>query len=94
MSESRKPDATLTLALPDRESGRVTKHKLELFVAGQFPSEDMQSQRLIDDDDLPTVRVRHNGVWLPPGERMLMTLKQVMSIATSSVAKHLHEVTQ
>lgn len=91
MSEPRKADAVVTLQTRDRKTGQVRRHKLELYASDQFPSADMQDQRQVDDNDVPTVRVRHNGVWLPPGQRQLMTMAQVMGIIERTAAQPLRK---
>lgn len=75
MSEPRKPDTVLAL-----QGQQGTRHKFELFRAGQFNKAEFQAQQQFDEHDTNTFRVRHNGVWLPHGSRQLMTLAQVLSL--------------
>lgn len=87
MSESRRPDFTLVLTTQDDQ---VThRHKLECYKASQFPSNAFQTQRQYDDNGVTTFRVRHNGVWVPPGQRQLMSLSEILSLAESTVSRHL-----
>lgn len=87
MSERRRPDFTLVLTT---QQGDVTmRHKLECYKSSQFPSNTLQTQRQYDDNGVSTFRVRHNGVWVPPGQRQLMTLAEVMTLAETTVQRQL-----
>lgn len=86
MSEPRKPDHTLVL-----QGRRGVRHKFELFLGRQFPKAEFQAQQQYDEHDTPTVRVRHNGVWLPHGSRQLMSLDQVMALIERTVRRQLKE---
>ena len=87
MSERRRPD--FTLVLHTQHEPTAVRHKLECYKASQFPSNAMQSQRQFDEEGLSTFRVRHNGMWVPPGQRTLMTLKEVLELAESTVQRQL-----
>lgn len=79
MTDPRKADATVFVQLEG------TRHKFELFVSNQFPNADMMAQPQYDDSDTPTFRVRHNGAWLPPGQRQLMALDDLMQIVAATL---------
>ena len=83
MADQRKPEAVISLRVGD------VKHKLELFSSHQFPT--MTDTQFHDAEDVPTVRVRHDGVWLPPGMRKLMTLDAVMDLVKSEISDKLKE---
>lgn len=87
MSEPRKPDYTLML------KGGKTSYKFELFGSHQFTSSDMQAQAQVDEHDTPTVRVRLNGAWTPPGERKLYTVDEVMSLVEPQIRNAIIEKT-
>ena len=82
MPDPRKPDVIVTI--PEGEG--TARHKFELFASYQFKNADMVAQRQFDERDIPTVRVRHNGVWLPPGERHLMTLRDATLLMETVLA--------
>lgn len=86
MSEPRRPDAIITF---QPQAGE--RHKLELFRSSQFSNQDLQAQRQVDDEDTPTFRVRHNGVWLPPGQRVLMPLTDILELFEAAVRRQFKE---
>lgn len=83
MSDPRKPEIVVSMRIGD------VRHKLELFSSYQFPR--IEESPRHDEEDVPTVRVRHNGVWLPPGERQLMTLQDVMDMIRKVAANHMEK---
>lgn len=87
MSERRRPD--FTLSLTTQQGDRTMRHKLECYKSSQFKSNAIQIQRQYDDEGISTFRVRHNGVWVPPGQRTLMTLDEVMQLARGTMARQL-----
>lgn len=87
MSERRRPD--FTLVLTTQQGDRTMRHKLECYKASQFKSNAIQIQRQYDDQGVSTFRVRHNGVWVPPGQRELLTLDEVMLLAKETVQRQL-----
>lgn len=82
MSDPRTPDAIINV------SGEV-HHRFELFASWQFRNADMVTQKQYDDDGVPTIRLRHNGVWMPPGQRQLMTLDDTMALVRKVVSSKL-----
>ena len=87
MSDPRRPDEIITISTA---YGRK-KHSFELFVSSQFPSKIYSSQPQADDFGVPTVRLRHNGVWMPPGSKRLMTVDEVMAIIGRSLVQKLKD---
>lgn len=83
MSDPRKPDTVISVRI-----GQI-RHKLELFTSSQFTRTDMQDQPQHDENSVPTVRIRHNGQWLPPGSRQLVKLDDVMDLIQSVIGKQL-----
>lgn len=83
MSEPRRPDAVLSVRAGD------IRHKFEMYRAAQFQNADMLEQPQTDSKGVPTVRLRHNGVWLPPGHRQLMTVRAAVELAESVIEKQL-----
>ncbi len=87
MSEPRKPDLAVNLVTAD---GR--RHRFQLFASNQFTNrKDMAAQPMTDGEGNPTVRLRHDGAWLPPGERKLITLDEAMLLISMSVKRQFEE---
>ena len=84
MSEPRKADGSIIVQIGD-----TPRQKFELFKSEQFTKADMQSQPQYDYLNTPTFRVRHNGQWLPPGDRRLMTMDQVMLLVEKTSRRQL-----
>lgn len=82
--DPRKPDVVISLVT----RGDV-RHRFELFKSSQFKNRDMLLQRRTDDRDTETVRVRHNGVWTPPGTRTLLTLDETLQLVDKVVRRSL-----
>lgn len=85
MSDPRRPDEIITISAANSRK----KHSFELFVSSQFPSKIYRDQPQHDDFGVPTVRLRHNGVWMPPGNKKLMTIDEVMVIIARSLDRKL-----
>ena len=79
MSEVRKPVATI------RVKWSKVSHKFELFEGRCFAEFITGDQQLLDEKGRPTVRVRHNGVWMPPKERVLYPISDVMALIESAL---------
>lgn len=84
MSDVRRPDITLRL-----KGSNGVNHRFELFRSAQFTRGAFATQTQYEEGDVPTVRVRHNGTWLPVGEQQLMTLDQALTLVKSACARNL-----
>lgn len=87
MSDPRKADLAINLVSAD---GR--RHRFQLFASDQFTNrEDMAEQPQADAEGRPTIRLMHDGAWLPPGERKLITLDDAMLLIGMSVKRQFEE---
>lgn len=86
MPDPRKPDAVVSI----RVGGN--RHVFELFKASQFGKKaDMRMQAQLDDHDNEKVRVRLNGAWMPPGQRLLMTIEEALSLVEATLRRGLSD---
>lgn len=82
MSDPRRPDTYLVVNC--RGGSRI---KYGLYQASQFKGSDLDEQPQTDEQGTPTFRLRQDETWLPPGERRLMPLSQVLELVESNIRR-------